>query len=166
MLEKRDQVKGRHRFSERLAWLLPALCLLLVMAAATVPLIGQKEADAPTALVSFVVLKDDTGKPVRNAAVILHPVNTHGKQERGGLELKTNQDGQASFDGLPLGPMRVQVIAPGFQTYGEDFDVKTSKLDVTIRLKRPKQQYSIYDDHSAAKKDAPAPDGGDKKPPQ
>jgi hypothetical protein len=166
MLEKRDQVKGRHRFSERLAWLLPALCLLLVMAAATVPLIGQKEADAPTALVSFVVLKDDTGKPVRNAAVILHPVNTHGKQERGGLELKTNQDGQASFDGLPLGPMLVQVIAPGFQTYGEDFDVKTSKLDVTIRLKRPKQQYSIYDDHSAAKKDAPAPDGGDKKPPQ
>jgi len=142
------------------------MLVLLVMAAVVSPVAAQKEPEAPTALVSFVVLKDDNGKPVRNAAVILHPVNSHGKQEKGGLELKTNADGQASFDGLPLGPMRVQIIASGFQTYGEDFDVKTAKLDVTIRLKRPKDQYSIYDDHSADKKDAPSSNTGDKKPPQ
>lgn len=142
------------------------MLVLLVMAAVVSPVAAQKEPEAPTALVSFVVLKDDNGKPVRNAAVILHPVNSHGKQEKGGLELKTNADGQASFDGLPLGPMRVQIIASGFQTYGEDFDVKTAKLDVTIRLKRPKDQYSIYDDHSADKKDAPTSNTGDKKPPQ
>ncbi len=167
MLEKRDPL-SRRLILQR-SWqiaVLPAVIVVFILASTTLPAIGQKEADAPTALVSFLVLKDDNGKAVRNAAVILHPVNTHGKQERGGLELKTNQDGQASFDGLPLGPMRVQVIAPGFQTYGEDFDVKTSKLDVTIRLKRPKQQYSIYDDHSAGGKEPPPADSGDRKPPQ
>jgi len=139
--------------------------LLLILSA--LPAVAQKDQDAPTALVNFVVLKDDNGKPVRNAAVILHPVNPKGKQERGGLELKTNQDGQTSFDGVPLGPMRVQVIAPGFQTYGEDFDVKAYKLAVTIRLKRPKDQYSVYDDHAGAAKDASPPppsNAGDKKP--
>ena len=33
-------------------------------------------ASDPAAALSFVVLKDDNGKPVRNAAVVLHPVNT------------------------------------------------------------------------------------------
>ncbi len=132
------------------------------------PAFAQKDSDAPTTLVNFLVLKEDTGKPVRNAAVILHPVNGKGKQERGGLELKTNQDGKTSFDGVPLGPMRVQVIAPGFQTYGEDFDVKQGKLDVTIRMKRPKGQYSIYDDQAVDKKDdkkdAPATNSDAKRP--
>jgi Carboxypeptidase regulatory-like domain len=163
----------KSRMGRGLGAILAALC---VAAGMVMPVPAQKEPDAPTAMVSFLVLKDDNGKPVRNAAVILHPVNTHGKQQRGGLELKTNGDGQTSFDGVPLGPMRVQVIAPGFQTYGEDFDVKTGKLDVTIRLKRPKQQYSAYDDHSADKKDeppsngtppsSPPPNNEDKKPPQ
>lgn len=154
----------RRRVRRVLPWVLTVATVVM----AAVPGAAQREADAPTAMVSFLVLKDDNGKPVRNAAVILHPVNQHGKQEKGGLELKTNGDGQTSFDGVPLGPMRVQVIATGFQTYGQDFDVKTGKLDVTIRLKRPMQQYSVYDDHSSDKKDPPPPppNNGDKKPPQ
>jgi hypothetical protein len=136
------------------------------MVAGAAPAAAQRDADAPTAIVKFLVVKEDNGKPVRNAAVILHPVNTHGKQGRGGLELKTNGDGETSFDGVPLGPMRVQVIAPGFQTYGEDFEVKTGTLDVTIRMRRPKQQYSIYDEHSPEKKDAPPAGTNEKKPPQ
>jgi hypothetical protein len=134
---------------------LPVMWAMLIVVGAAFQAFGQKDSDAPTALVNFVVLKEDNGKPVRNAAVILHPVNGKGKQERGGLELKTNQDGKTSFDGVPVGPMRVQVIAPGFQTYGEDFDVKLGKLDVTIRMKRPKGQYSIYDDQAVEKKDDP-----------
>ena len=137
----------------RFCAILPVMGAMLIASGSVLPAFGQKDSDAPTALVNFLVLKEDSGKPVRNAAVILHPVNPKGKQERGGLELKTNQDGKTSFDGVPLGPMRVQVIAPGFQTYGEDFDVKLGKLDVTIRMKRPKGQYSIYDDQAVDKKD-------------
>jgi hypothetical protein len=104
--------------------------------------------EEPTAIVSFLVLKDDNGKPVRNAAVIMHPVNSRGKQGRGGVELKTDAEGKSSFDGIPYGKLRVQVLASGFQTYGEDYDVNQPKLNLTIKLKRPQGQYSIYDDHA------------------
>ncbi len=81
----------------------------------------RDEAEEPTAILNFLVIKDDNGKPVRNAAVIMHPVNSHGKQGRGGLELKTDVDGKTSFDGVPYGKLRVQVLASGFQTFGEDY---------------------------------------------
>ena len=85
---------------------------------------AQKEKDTePTAILNFLIVKEDNGKPVRNAAVIMHPVNPHGKQSRGGLELKTDADGKTSFDGIPYGMLRVQVLASGFQTFGEDYDV-------------------------------------------
>jgi len=113
-------------------------------------------ASEPTAGLSFVVLKDDNGKPVRNAAVVLHPVNAKGKQGRGGFELKTDSDGKTHFEGVPYGKLRVQVLAPGFQTYGEDFDIGEAEREITVRLKRPQKQYSIYDDaQGTPKKDAP-----------
>jgi len=113
-------------------------------------------ASEPTSALSFVVLKEDNGKPIRNAAVVLHPVNSKGKQGRGGFELKTDSDGKTHFEGVPYGKLRVQVLAPGFQTYGEDFDVASPQKEITVRLKRPQKQFSIYDDgQGAAKKDAP-----------
>ena len=109
----------------------------------------------------FSVIKDDNGKPVRNAAVILHPVDAKGKQERGDLELKTDPDGKTNLDGVPYGALRVQVLARGYQTYGEDFDVSKPKIEITIKLKRPQGQFSIYDDHAKdpqPKQENPAPD--------
>src|SRR6202051_165382 len=116
--------------------------------------VAQRDKDEePTAELNFIVLKEDNGKPVRSAAVIMHPVTTHGKQERGGLELKTDADGKASFDGIPYGKLRVQVLASGFQTFGEDYDIAQAKMEFTVRLKRPQGQYSIYQDHPGEKKD-------------
>jgi hypothetical protein len=119
----------------------------------------------PTAVMNFLIVKEDNGKPVRNAAVIMHPVNTHGQQSRGGLELKTDADGKTSFDGIPYGKLRVQVLAPGFQTFGEDYDVDRAKLDLTIKLKHPQDQYSIYQDHPGENKDAKKDDKKDDKTP-
>ena len=112
----------------------------------------------PVATLNFVILKADNGKPVRNAPVVMHFVNEKGKQEKGGLELKTDLDGKASYDGVPYGKLRVQVLARGFQTYGADYDVKQPTMDITIRLNRPSGQYSIYDDHSGDKPPDTNPD--------
>ena len=112
---------------------------------------------ADTSALSFTILKDDSGKPVRNAAVVLHPVNTKGKQGRGGFELKTDNDGKTHFEGVPYGKLRVQVLAPGFQTFGEDYEIGEPEKEITVRLKRPQKQYSIYDEHPEQKKDAPPP---------
>jgi len=122
----------------------------------------QDDDEGPLSFLSFLVVKDANGKPVRSASVIMHPVGGNGKQGKGGMELKTDAEGKTSFDGIPYGKLRVQVLAPGFQTYGEDFDVNKPKMDFTIKLKRPQSQYSIYESHdkdsAPPKQDAPPPD--------
>lgn len=144
--------------------------ILLAMLAMLGGAVGQKDPDdEPTSWLNFVVVKEDNGKPVRNAAVIMHPVGSRGKQKHGGMELKTDADGKANFDGIPYGKLRVQVLAQGFQTYGEDFEVDKPKMEFAIKLKRPQGQYSIYDEHpkdsgTTPKQDAPPPDEKDKKP--
>ena len=103
-------------------------------------------ADDKSATLNFLVVMADNGKPVRNAAIVLHPVSKDGRQKHSGYELKTDLDGKASFDGAPFGKLRVQVLVRGFQTYGDDFDINQPNQEITIKLKRPQHQYSIYDD--------------------
>ncbi len=134
----------------------PRGVLLAVILAMVVPALAkEKKPPPPSCSLNFVILKDDNGKPVRNAAVVLHPVEGDGRQEKGGLELKTNSDGEASYDGVPYGKLRVQVLAPGFQTFGEDYDISQPTLAVTVRMKRPAGQYSIYEDHPEQKQAEP-----------
>ena len=98
------------------------------------------------ATLSFQVVRADNGKPIRNAAVVLHPLTKDGRQKHAGYELKTNPDGKASFDGAPFGKLRVQVLVRGFQTFGDDFDINQPTHEFTIKLHHPQRQYSIYDD--------------------
>jgi hypothetical protein len=121
------------------------------------------EDEEVTSTLNFLILKQDNGKPVRNAAVIMHSVNSHGKQGRGDLELKTDLDGKASFDGVPYGTLRVQVLAPGFQTFGQDYAINQTRMDFTIKLNRPQGQYSIYG-NPQKKDDKPASPDPNTKP--
>ena len=125
---------------------LAILVLLVIPAVLTAS--GQNKPSGQASSLKFVVLKDDNGKPVRNAAVILHPVAEHGKQSRGGFELKTNAEGKTESDGIPYGMLRVQVIAHGFQTFGQDYTINQPQHELVIRLKRPQGQYSIYENHA------------------
>ena len=125
----------------------------LILTIVGVAVAQRDKTEDPTATLNFLVIKDDNGKPVRSAAVIMHPVSASGKQSRGDLELKTDADGKTSFDGVPYGMLRVQVLASGFQTFGEDYEVNKAKLDFTIKLKRPQGQYSIYESRPQEKKD-------------
>jgi hypothetical protein len=119
---------------------------------------AQDEVEGPMSDLRFVVVRDYNGKPVRDAAVVLHPVDRKGKQSRGGMELKTDSNGRTNIDGIPYGPLRVQVLAPGFQTFGEDYEINKPELQITVKLKRPAGQYSKYGNNGDAKKD------DDKKP--
>ena len=96
------------------------------------------------AKLEFVVVKESNGKPVRNAAVVLHPVDHHGNQAKGGLELKTSAEGKASIEGIPYGKLRVQVLAPHFKTFGEDYDISQPTHEINIKLQAPSEQYTIY----------------------
>jgi 5-hydroxyisourate hydrolase-like protein (transthyretin family) len=129
---------------------------------------GRKyKAPPATARIEVTILKDVNGKPVENAAVVFHPMQ--GEKDTGNMELKTNEDGKTVIDVLPLGDtVRLQVIARGFQTYGEDYKVDKAEMAIEIRMKRPGEQYSIYKIHDAApvggKSPAPAKDAAPVKP--
>ncbi len=114
-------------------------CLLT---AASFSFAGEKEA---LSVVNFTILKEFNGKPLRNASVILHPVDKNGKQKSTGAQLKTDPTGKTSYPGIPFGKVRVQIIAPGYQTFGQDYDINKDTFDIEIKMKRPQEQYSIYE---------------------
>ena len=128
------------------------IAVIIVLGVGMIGLAGAQDEDGPMSDLRFVVVRDYNGKPVRNAAVVLHPVNRKGKQSRGGLELKTDGEGRTNIDGIPYGPLRVQVLAPHFQTFGEDYEINKAEMEITVKLKRPGGQYSIYENHGEEKK--------------
>lgn len=114
-----------------------------------------------SARIEVIVVRDANGKPIENASVIFHPIE--GDRDKGGMELKTNEEGKAVIDVIPLGDtVRMQVIARGFLTSGQDFKVDKEALSFEIRMKRPGGQYSIYKNsaETTTTPQTPAPTSG------
>jgi hypothetical protein len=133
---------------------------------------GRKyKSPPPSARIEVTILRDSSGKPIGDAHVIFHPIQ--GDKDTGYLEVKTNEDGKAIIDVLPIGDtVRMQVIASGFQTYGQDYKVDKAEMSMEIRMKRPGAQYSIYknpppsscDDKSSKPSQNAAPPDSSSKP--
>lgn len=105
---------------------------------------GRKyKAPPPTSKIEVTVVRDIDAKPIENASVIFHLGG-----DKGNMEVKTNEDGKSIIDVLPIGStMTLQVIAKGYQTYGDDFKIDKPQMAFDIRMKRPGEQYSIYKNH-------------------
>ena len=125
---------------------------MIVLALGMIGSARAQDDEGPMSALRFVVVRDSDGKPVRNAEVVLHPVKRKGKQAKGEMELKTDAEGRTNIDGIPYGPLRVQVLAPHFQTFGEDYEINKAEMEITVKLKRPGGQYSIYENHGEEKK--------------
>ena len=96
-----------------------------------------------------IVLKNQAGKPVDHASVVVRFVQGHsvvklGKAIRTTFELRSNQEGEARIPSIPQGKILVQVIAKGFQTFGQTFDVTEEENTIDITLNPPQQQYSAH----------------------
>jgi hypothetical protein len=109
---------------------------------------GRKyKAPPPTSHIEVLVTKKYNGKPISNAAVVFNP-SRDGK-DLGNLEVKTDPDGKASIDVIPTGStVRVQVIAPGFSTFGEDYVIDQASKEIAIVMLRPQAQISAYENNS------------------
>ena len=128
------------------------MAVMIVLGFGMIGSARAQDDEGPMSALRFVVVRDSDGKPVRNAEVVLHPVKRKGKQAKGEMELKTDAEGRTNIDGIPYGPLRVQVLAPHFQTFGEDYEINKAEMEITVRLKRPGGQYSIYENHGEEKK--------------
>lgn len=89
------------------------------------------------------------GKPIDRASVIVRFIEGRsivklGKAIRTTFELRTNQDGEAKIPTIPQGKIRIQVIAKGYQTFGQIFEIDQEEKDVEIKLNPPQQQYTSH----------------------
>ena len=96
-----------------------------------------------------IAVKTQSGRPVGQAAVIVRFVKGHsviklGKAVRTQWELRSNQEGEAIIPAIPQGQIRIQVIANGYQTYGETIDVTDPEKTIDVKLNPPQQQYTSH----------------------
>jgi hypothetical protein len=109
---------------------------------------GRKyKAPPDTSHIEVTVVKGVNKKPIDGAHVVFHPYKD-GVDE-GSLEVKTHPDGKAMIDVIPTGSkVRIQVLADGFATYAEDYQVNEASREITIAMIRPRAQVSTYIDSS------------------
>lgn len=96
-----------------------------------------------------IEVKDLQGKPVDRASVIVRFVSGRskakfGKKIRTSWELRTNQQGMAKIPPVPQGKILIQVIAKGYQTYGQTHEIEEEEKTVEVKLKPPQPQYSAH----------------------
>ncbi len=105
-------------------------------------------ADAPMTKIT-VQVKTLSGRPIERAEVVVNFVEGRsivklGKKIRTTFELRTNQEGEARVPEIPQGKIRIQVIAKGYQTFGDFFEVNEPEKTIPITLNPPQQQYSAH----------------------
>jgi hypothetical protein len=96
-----------------------------------------------------VIVKTQSGKPVDRASVIVRFVEGRsivklGKSIRTTFEMRTNQEGEVRIPEIPQGKIRIQIIAKGYQTYGEIHEIEVPEKTLEIKLNPPQQQYSSH----------------------
>lgn len=125
-------------------WLLMFFLLLLLPAAAQEKKEAEEkpDADARTDL-RIEVVGGKKEIPVDNASVYLRfPRN--GKSVRSKLlelNLKTNAQGVTRFEIAPRGKVLIQVIAPGWKTFGRWYTLEKEKETIRIQLEEPPRWY-------------------------
>jgi hypothetical protein len=116
------------------------LAALTLLSAATVP------AATPTTQLAIHVLTP-SGKPLDRASVIVRFVssNIKIKKTRTTWETKTDQEGYSRIPSIPQGKIQIQIIAEGYQTFGQLFDISEAEKTIEIKLNPPQAQYSAHD---------------------
>ena len=106
-------------------------------------------ADPPMTKIRVEVRKAANDKPVDRASVVVRFVEGRsvvklGKKIMTSYQMRTNQDGVASMPAIPQGKIQIQVIAKGFQTFGQIFDIGEEEKTVEIKLNDPQPQFSVH----------------------
>jgi hypothetical protein len=124
-----------------------ALLLCVFGLALTLPALAE-DPDMTTITVEVMNQKD---KPVPRASVVVRFVEGRsvvkfGKKIVTSYQLRTSNEGEVTVPPIPQGKILIQVIAKGYQTYGDYHEIYEETRTVPIRLKPPQSQYSAHDD--------------------
>ena len=83
-------------------------------------------------------------KPISNASVYVRFNQSGGvfhSDKLAELNLKTNQDGSVRVPEIPQGQIMIQVVAPGWHTYGKWYDIDKDEEMIRINLEPPSHLY-------------------------
>jgi hypothetical protein len=120
-------------------------CLMVLLLIVSAKLVAAPPDE--TSRLTLQVLTEESKKPVPSAHVVVRFVSGKKffiKDKRTSWEAQTDKRGELTLDDVPLGRVKVQVIARGYQTFGNEFELTKSQEDVTILLKPPAKQVSAY----------------------
>jgi hypothetical protein len=103
------------------------------------------QSDVPMSRLRVSVTSADGDKPIGNASVyIRYPDGytrlTH-KEKLAEMNFKTNLDGSVKIPDVPRGKVLVQVVAPGWHTYGKWYDISDADVKIDIKLDKPPHWY-------------------------
>jgi hypothetical protein len=118
--------------------------ILALLTAFSLPVLADE--DATTLRIEVKTLG---GAPVDRASVIVRFVEGRsiaklGKKIRTTWETRTNMEGVAKIPPLPQGKIMIQVIAKGYQTFGQEFQIAEEQKTIQIKLNPPQPQYSVH----------------------
>lgn len=104
----------------------------------------KKDDSKPATVKLRIQVSTDKDKPVGNASVYVRfnqsgGVFHHDKLVE--LNLKTNQDGSVKVPEIPQGQVMIQVIAPGWHTFGKWFDIEKDEDLIKVTLEPPPHFY-------------------------
>jgi len=105
-------------------------------------------ADSPTTRLRIEV-RNIYDKPVERASVVVKFVKGRsklkfGKKIRTNWELRTNQEGVAQIPPIPQGKVVVMVIAKGYQTFGQEFEIEEEEKTIEVKLNPPQPQFTAH----------------------
>ena len=105
----------------------------------------KSEAPAPAGSAKLrIIVVNPKQAPVANASVYVRFNQPGGEFHRGKLaemNFKTNQDGSVKVPPVPQGKVEIQVIATGWHTFGQWFDVNQDEQTITVKLEEPPHWY-------------------------
>ncbi|MCS6953575.1 MAG: hypothetical protein RMK57_03150 [Bryobacterales bacterium] len=123
--------------------ILMVLCLLAIGA---LPVAADEDEDLTRLTIEVRNIYD---KPIERASVIVRfvegrSIRKFGKKVRTEWQLRTNQEGIAKIPPIPQGDVLVQVIAKGYQTFGQKFRVEEDERTIVVKLNPPQPQFSSH----------------------
>jgi len=119
--------------------------LLVLLSILVLPLL----ADDPAMTTLRVEVKTLSEKPVDRASVRVKFIEGRsviklGKKIITSWEVRTTQDGTAKIPPIPQGKILVQVMAKGYQTYGQTYEINEAEKTIEVKLNPPQPQYSAH----------------------
>jgi hypothetical protein len=104
---------------------------------------GKSDSTSTEVRLTIVVTGGEEKTPVDSASIYVRYVEERklARNKKIEMNLKTNLSGVCHVPAIPSGKFLIQVIAPGWKSFGEYYDINQAEQTINIALVRPPKWY-------------------------